>query len=178
MVSTKENPGAFDGLERAAPDEPVFTLRAHDVLAAELVLEWVARKRKLIQSTRMSAAKREIELIQCRDAEEIAFAMQEYRAGIVEVPAEEEKTPKRISTNQMSKRELAAKQRFDSIKEASQKLNNAVADINDAVPLLKPYGFVRHCGALMTLHDKLKARAADIRPKRSSYAHLAEPDLS
>lgn len=44
-MSTKDAPGPFDGMARALPGEPVFTLRAHDPLAPGLVLEWVDRRR-------------------------------------------------------------------------------------------------------------------------------------
>src|SRR5690242_3716275 len=82
MVSTKDSPGAFDGMERAAPGEPVFTLRAHDRLSTELVLEWCARKRELILADRaIGDGKRALELIQVRDAEEIAWAMADWRDG-------------------------------------------------------------------------------------------------
>lgn len=45
-MSTKMEPGPFDGMAKAAPDEPVFTLRAHDPLAPGLVHEWVRLRRE------------------------------------------------------------------------------------------------------------------------------------
>lgn len=83
-MSTKTEPGPFDGMARAEPDEPVFTLRAHDPLAPGLVHEWVDRRRKAIREAftrgEMSEAKRELELIQCKEAEELAWSMAQGRA--------------------------------------------------------------------------------------------------
>lgn len=93
MVSTKESPGAFDGMERAQPGEPVFTLRAHDPLAAALVHEWVSRKRDLILKSDLTEEKRKIELIQCREAEEIAFAMRDWHDGLSPSPVEPDDDP-------------------------------------------------------------------------------------
>jgi len=37
---TKNNPGKFNCYEKAAPDEPLFTLRAKDQVAAAFVRAW------------------------------------------------------------------------------------------------------------------------------------------
>uniref|UniRef100_A0A6M3KG43 Uncharacterized protein n=1 Tax=viral metagenome TaxID=1070528 RepID=A0A6M3KG43_9ZZZZ len=42
-MGTKLNPGAYDCLDKIAPDEPFFVLRAKDPLAADLVADWVDR---------------------------------------------------------------------------------------------------------------------------------------
>lgn len=39
-MGTKRNPGAYDCHGKAAPDEPIFTLRANDPLAPLLVRRW------------------------------------------------------------------------------------------------------------------------------------------
>lgn len=41
-MGTKNNPGRFDCYASAAPDEPLFTLRAKDPLAPALVDMWAA----------------------------------------------------------------------------------------------------------------------------------------
>lgn len=97
MVSTKENPGAFDGMERAAPNEPIFTLRAHDPLAADLVHEWVSRKRTMINHSNMTDEKRKIELVQCREAEEIAWAMSSWGKAHDEAEADNSEPVKSYS---------------------------------------------------------------------------------
>lgn len=39
-MGTKNDPGAYDCHTAAAPDEPIFTLRANDPLAPVLVQRW------------------------------------------------------------------------------------------------------------------------------------------
>lgn len=41
-MTTKANPGKFDCHAKAADDEPLFTLRAKDPIAPQLVLIWKA----------------------------------------------------------------------------------------------------------------------------------------
>lgn len=91
-MSTKTEPGPFDGMARAEPDEPVFTLRAHDPLAPGLVHEWADRRRKAIREAfareEITEAKRDLELLQCREAEEIAWSMDAWRKGEIAQIAE------------------------------------------------------------------------------------------
>lgn len=47
-MGTKLKPGQFDGADRAAPDEPMFTLLARDPSAPELVREWAFQRGLLI----------------------------------------------------------------------------------------------------------------------------------
>lgn len=177
MTSTKAEPGAFDGMERAAPDEPVFTLRAKDPLAAILVREWVALRRASITSAyehgQIPEAKRELELIQCREAEEIAFQMEDWQSGNVtaeEAPKEEA----RATTEAMSEAELAAKARYDTIKAAVSTLNNAVAEVTGAAEALEPLGFPTERAAIHAAANYLKDVSAHIAPKRASY-YVGEP---
>lgn len=178
-MSTKEQPGPFDGLERAAPDEPVFTLRAHDALAAPLVHEWVHRRRQAIihADPPLSPEKEELELIQCREAEEIAFAMVDYRNGATAAPVEEEKpkTPALYSGHTSSAEELAAKHRYDVIKEAVRVIHNALSEVTDAAHTLEPFGFAAERAVILASADRLKAVADHIAPKRASYA-VGEPE--
>lgn len=39
-MGTKNNPGAFDCHSAAEPDEPIFTLRAKDPIAPNLIRNW------------------------------------------------------------------------------------------------------------------------------------------
>jgi hypothetical protein len=177
-VSTKEQPGPFDGLERAAPDEPVFTLRAHDALAAPLVHEWVSRRRQAIihADPPLSPEKEELELIQCREAEEIAFAMVDYRTGATAAPvaAEAPKTPL-YSGHTSSAEELAAKRRYDVIKDAVRVIHNALSEVTDAAHTLEEYGFTPERAVILASADRLKAVADHIAPKRASYS-IVDPE--
>lgn len=44
-MGTKNNPGLHDCYAKAAPDEPIFTLRAKDPSAPYLVMMWEASRR-------------------------------------------------------------------------------------------------------------------------------------
>ena len=175
-MSTKTEPGPFDGMARAEPDEPVFTLRAHDPLAPGLVHEWVDRRRKAIREAfareEITEAKRELELLQCREAEEIAWSMKDWRTGMAPIVAEEKaEKPAAYSGHASSEEELAAKARYDAIKAAGSLLNNAIAGITDAAnDHLAPHGFPHERAVILTVADRLKAVSSHIAPKRASYA--------
>lgn len=179
-MSTKTEPGPFDGLERAQPDEPVFTLRAHDVLAAPLVHEWVRRRREAIIKGDLSPEKEELELIQCREAEEVAFAMVDWRKGVDSTkPDPEEKTKANplYSGHTSSAEELAAKARHDVVKGASSALHNALSEVTDAAASLEQYGYAAERGVILRAADWLKAVANHIAPKRASYSTVdPEPE--
>lgn len=183
-MSTKTEPGPFDGMARAEPDEPVFTLRAHDPLAPGLVHEWVDRRRKAIREAfgreEITEAKRELELLQCREAEELAWSMDAWRKGELAEIAEELEEKAAAPTYSgitKSEDELAAKARYDAIKAAGTLINNAVAGITDAAnDQLAAHGFITERAVILTVADRLKAVSAHIAPKRSSY-FVGEPEL-
>lgn len=179
-MSTKTEPGPFDGLERAQPDEPVFTLRAHDVLAAPLVHEWVRRRREAIIKGDLPPEKEELELIQCREAEEVAFAMVDWRKGVESVKTDPEAKPATsplYSGHTSSAEELAAKARHDVVKGASNVLHNALSEVTDAAASLERYGFAPERGVILRAADWLKAVANHIAPKRASYSTVdPEPE--
>lgn len=172
-MSTKEEPGPFDGLERAAPGEPVFPLRAKDPLAARLVRVWAwQRRRAVVRDRSLDDDKRTIELVQCREAEAVADAMDDWRNGVV-AAAEPEKPAPTYTGSTMGADELAAKQRFDTVRNAADRLNNAVAEIADAAEALgdtdaSNADVVRK---LLNLSHEVKVIAEQVRPKRASYAH-------
>ena len=175
-MSTKTEPGPFDGMAKAEPDEPVFTLRAHDPLAPGLVHEWVRLRREEIgrahAAGEINDAKRELELIQCREAEEIAWSMKDWRTGMAPITPVEKKAekPAAYSGHASSEEELAAKARYDAIKAAGSLLNNAIAGVTDAATdHLAPHGFPHERAVILTVADRLKAVSAHIAPKRASY---------
>ncbi len=180
-MSTKEEPGPFDGLERAKPGEPVFPLRAHDPLAADLVQLWVDRKRALIARDRsLPDDKRALELIQAGEAETVAWAMRDWRAGVSEYPAPvATASPVPYSGHKTEADELAAKARFDAHRDAARRFDNAVAEMTEAVETLALYGFTADAldlkGAVRRAVDGaagvLRKAAEAVRPKRASYAH-------
>lgn len=177
-MSTKEEPGPFDGMARAEPDEPVFTLRAHDALAPGLVHEWVRQRREVIGRADYPEEKRELELIQCREAEEIAWSMADWRNG--SRPVEEAATDKlspNYSGNTSSVEEIAAKRRYDVTKGAVATLHNALAEITDAANNLSEFGHEGERAVILAAAERLKAVAAHIAPKRASYSTVdPEPE--
>ncbi len=174
-MSTKDNPGPFDGLERA---EPVFTLRAHDPLAAPLVHEWVTRRREKLNDLNLAPEKQRLELIQCAEAEEIAWRMEAWRKGNEEVVVITEEKPSgkpTYSGHQSSAEELAAKARFDVVKGSSSSLHNSVAEVTEAAAALEQYGYAEERAVLNEAAGLIKAVAMHVQPKRASYA-IGEPD--
>lgn len=63
-MGTKQNPGNFDCYGKAADDEPIFTLRAKDPSAPNVIRWWVA-----LNATLQSKEKIE-EALRCADAME------------------------------------------------------------------------------------------------------------
>jgi hypothetical protein len=176
MTSTKAEPGPFDGLERAEPDEPVFPLRAHDALAAGLVHLWVRQRRESIEKAaaagEITEEKRLLELEQAREAEEIAWAMEDWRSGQTPAPVATAKAT--YSGRPDTAEEIAARNRHVALREAARRIDNGVADAVEASEAIAPYGFddVRmHIAADVA---SLKDLAELIRPKRASYAHMAD----
>lgn len=43
-MGTKNNPGEYDCYDKAAPDEPIFTLRANDPDAPDVVRFWAMKR--------------------------------------------------------------------------------------------------------------------------------------
>lgn len=177
-MSTKTEPGAFDGMERAEPDEPVFTLRAHDDLAAGLVMEWVRMRRAAVMASNLPPEKEELELVQCREAEEVAWSMREWRAGAsAKAEGSEDQPAAKYSGHTSSAEELAAKARYDVVKGSASKLHNCLSEAIDAADALEPYGYAAERAVVHRAADHIKAVAMHIQPKRASYSTVdPEPE--
>lgn len=185
-MSTKEMPGPFDGMAKAKPDEPVFTLRAHDPLAPGLVHEWVDRRRKAIREAfsreEITEAKRDLELIQCKEAEELAWEMAAWRKGELANMAEELEHPElppvdTYSGNTASADEIAARQQYETIKRAGTLLQNGIAQVHEAseeVLIVLGESMIPARAVIVAARDRLKAVAEHIAPKRASY-HVDQP---
>lgn len=179
MSNTKAEPGAFDVLaeQKAAPDEPKFTLWGRDPLAPLLVREWARRNReRVFAATDMGPEKRKLELIQSTDADEISFDMEEFRRGQVKEASEAREAEQRpgYAGNAMGADELAAKERHDTLLNGSRKLDNALSESLDIAIAIHGYG--DYSAAEMLIHEaveKLREASATIRPARPSYAHKA-----
>lgn len=169
-INTKEEPGAFDIMaeQKAAPDEPKFTLWARDPLAAPLVREWAQRNRdRAFTRDDLTPEKLRAELVQSTDAEEISWQMDAYRRG--EKVAEAAR-PATYSGATFTADELAAKDRHDRLVAGSRKLDNAVADTVDQVNFLESIGRDEECERLMRAVAEIKAVSEAMRPTRASAA--------
>lgn len=80
VENTKQRPGEFDALEKARPDELMFTLLERDPCAPGAILHWVD-KRRILARDEPDAEKRRERLRQCSEAEFIAFEMQDRQRG-------------------------------------------------------------------------------------------------
>ena len=175
MTNTKASPGYFDGLQRAEEDEPVFPLRAHDVLSDGLVSEWVDRKRSMIlrafDAGEIDEAKKALELAQCRDAETIAMDMIAWRKGHAEAePEEKPKSKPTYSGHTKTDEEIAAKALYDLTTETVRQLDNATALASEAAGARLPNWDEGAVTVLSYAASLLKAVADHIRPTRRSYA--------
>ena len=129
-MATIDEPGPFDALEKAKPDEPVFSLLARDPCAPATITEWNRLRRnralKLYGGADASVADKELlvaELKQCANAEEIALQFEEWRKGY-ETP---DMIGVRASYNEIIKsaEELAEADRRKQRKEACANLQEA-----------------------------------------------------
>jgi hypothetical protein len=177
-INTKAEPSSFDvaAEAKAAPEEPKFTLWGRDPLAEPLVLMWAERRRQGIFATPgLDRDKAKLELIQCTDAEEIAWAMRDFRLGIeaIEPEAPARERPGHAG-NRMSVDELAAKKRHDTLRDGADRLHNLIAEAMEVAREIRAYGFFDEAVETEMACARLQAAADAFRPKRRGYAHLAE----
>lgn len=166
-ISTKEHPSPYDGLEKAQPDEPLFTLLARDPDAAPLVLEWAERRRSRARWID-DPADRRAELQQCNEAEEVAWAMQRWRKGEEEVVVETRASYNDTAIDEPWRREISL---------ALQHLRNAAYSLNEGREMFDRLGLLDDDDRQMLQSAKTIANnLADERtPKRASFA--AQPTL-
>lgn len=74
-MGTRTIPGVFDCYNKALPDEPMFTLLARDTSAPQILRLWADVRRSEI--TR--GERNEDDLMMCREADECADEMEEWR---------------------------------------------------------------------------------------------------
>jgi len=163
-VSTKDRPGEYDAFETAKPDEPIFGLQGGDPLAALTVMFWAWKAR---QFARKLGRKKDREhlLRKASAAEEVAWAMRDYRNGQAVVPGErvsysEDAAP--VSVEQAN----AAKVRGALIESVGH-LRNAVGiakEVEEALGKLRLHKPERD--AILKAIEQLQAVAAAIEPRR------------
>jgi hypothetical protein len=78
--NTKARPGEYDALEKARPDELIFTLLERDPCAPPTIHHWCELRRKRARDIK-DDDKRKAELHQITEAEFIAFTMQDRQSA-------------------------------------------------------------------------------------------------
>ena len=79
--ATKAHPGPFDAFDKAEPDELIFTLLERDPVAPETILHWVDLTRRWARENLKDEDKLKAKLIQCTEAEFIAYRMRDRQQG-------------------------------------------------------------------------------------------------
>lgn len=164
LVPTKEVPGVFDALEKAKPDEPIFTLLARDELAPKLVQSWCDEKRKLVMATVTDREKAEAELRQVSEAERIVWAMIDWQRGY----HEEEVPTESYSGYSLSTEAKVAEDRQKLLVECARRIDNAVAELTDTAEKLLMLGDNENAAhRLSVIACALQNEAKLVRPKRT-----------
>jgi hypothetical protein len=76
-MGTKRNPGKFDCYEKAAADEPIFTLRAKDPHAPALLRRWA----NLVEAEIAANERPPFDIEKVNEARKCAYDMEVWRAG-------------------------------------------------------------------------------------------------
>lgn len=182
MTSTLEQPGPFDALEKAMPEEPIFTLLGRDPCAPPTITEW-ARLRRNDAIKRLGDSKSredkealKAELIQCAEAEEVALAMADWRNGMPEeILAERARYDGRVR----SAEELDAAKRLKRLEGLLRNLRESAYQLCEAKDGLAELGLVKDItvvdlGLMLTRINEL---ADDLTPKRRELAAQPQLDL-
>ena len=176
LINTLDNPGEFDILTSLRPGEPYIVLAGRDRFAPPLVLQWAQqnRSRALQDFTegRIDEPSKVRELRKSTDAEEIAWAMQAYKAGYDEKAATAKQPDSYtgfVPTEEQARRDALQKARVDS----AQAVNNAVGEMTDLLALIDPHTHEARC-----IRETIKAMNACrevFRIKRPGIDRDAEP---
>ena len=139
LINTIGNPGEFDALASLREGEPYFVLVGRDRFAPDLVSEWanLNRRRAIRERETMDPADYRREIEKSTQAEEIAWAMQAYKAGHKEA-AESSSSGKpsytgHVPSEDQRRRDALQKARVDS----ASAVSNAVGEMTDLLALLE-----------------------------------------
>jgi hypothetical protein len=123
--NTLARPGEFDALEKARPDELIFPLLERDPDAPPSIHFWVDRRRRRARAEIADPDALKAELMQCTEAEFIAFEMERRQKG-----EDAEAMPARASYSGESVEKPLADQLMSKLRsqmgEADYRANNAL----------------------------------------------------
>lgn len=134
-VATKDRAGEYDAIETLKPGEPVFPLQGGDPFAAKCVVLWAQLAREHALSELDGEARAAL-LDKATSAENVAWAMDEYRRGEVAAPVAAEDAPKAYSG-------VARDPERDAIalrSAACDRIYDGVAQLSDAADAVKAMG--------------------------------------
>lgn len=126
LISTRERPGLYDGLESAKPGEPLFTVQGGDPFGPATVLHWanLARTAGMVATNQEAATKL---IKKAGAAEEVAWAMQAYQRG--DQPVEE------VRATYIDQAGVGPEDSVVAAR-AADKLYNSIAEIAEVVETL------------------------------------------
>jgi hypothetical protein len=172
LINTLDRPSEFDAAAKLREGEPYFLLIGRDRQAPALVIQWAHdnRRRAVDEHDRglITDDERDDELRKSLDAEQIAWAMQSYKAGWPDQP----KDPLRASaTESYSGHTLPEEtQRRDAIQRlrtrTASHINQAVAELNNAAVEFRDLGLTDEAAALDAKVANLKRMSDLIAPPR------------
>lgn len=137
LVSTKERPGIYDGLETAKPGEPVFVVQGGDLFGPPTVLHWarLAREAGLEEVDEKKSARL---LKKATAAEQVAWAMKAYQRGEASLPG---RRATYLDSDPDEQAE-AARDRRETLIRGADKLYNSLAEaltVGEALAKLREY---------------------------------------
>jgi hypothetical protein len=171
MTNTAAQPGPYDPLEKAKPDEPIFTLVARDPHAPATVLHWVGLARAAAMEIEDHEQRRH-DLQKCTEAEMIACDMITFRKGHPQqsaAPARSTYNPVVAGASDEVKRRQSIAAAVQSLREAAYHTQTAREQLT-AIGALGPGEAEMLEGSL----DGINYVACAHEPKRPNYAPPAE----
>jgi hypothetical protein len=172
LINTLECPGEFDALMNLRPGEPYFLLVGRDRLAPGLLLRWASYNRRRAfseqDSGKIDDAKVERELRKSTQAEEIAWAMKEYK---LDRPKDKPKGQVAATRPTYTGHELPEATKLADAKQAAaaraaSALNGAVSELAALADATEAAGDTFTAKGLRAEMDKLQHLSEYVKPSR------------
>lgn len=189
MRGTAENPSAFDPLDDMAPDEPRFVVRGKDPDGPPVLTEWCRLRRNRAMRVFNAIANPsdqdrllfKSELEQCREAEDLAIAMADWRNAHPEPEGDGRASYNQIERTQEQLAELARGKRLEAILRHVQEARYHACEVRDG---LFDMGLIGEdtvaelsdmLGRLQALADEHDPKAEQYRPQPTLALAVAAP---
>lgn len=163
-VNTIEQPGEFDVLLKLKPGQPYFTLVGGDPIAEAMTLVWAIRNRSLaLHDDTLSEKDRERELRKSSQAEDIAWAMKDYRTGQKRPPVDT--GPKTVHISNLPEETKARDAEQRTRADFARRCHNAIGELTDGIEELDPIDGLSASETSLLL-EELRRIADVVSPKR------------